>query len=195
MGRLKKPFRVYLFTRPPKPKADKQEDGAAITLLRVKLRVQVIANGKSHFAVFPLLVRADFPKYFNSNGTLKEGYTAVSPSEIYESSCVAIAYQAACNVAEFMLSHGDDYWKLSPNAYFSDVVNSEYYNLSEGLTSWVKQREENDARRRADGLVTFVEENLADWRFAAGMAPEPPNTTYAEDWKDYFKRAEEEQKG
>lgn len=191
MGRPKKPYRVYLFTRPPKPKADNKEDGKQ-TPPPVKLRVQVIANGKSHFAAFPLMV-SDFSKYYNSDGTLKEGCTAVSLKEKFERDSIAAAYQASCRAAEYMLGISPDYWRLAPTSYFTELVNGEYEDICEGFKKSdcrIANRIKNDKEREATNRVPFWRENLDDWRFAAGEGPEPPqwvgsHTDY-EAWKKHM---------
>lgn len=195
MGRIKKPFRVYLFTRPPKPKAADQESGKITPPMTapVKLRVQVIANGKSHFAAFPLMVR-DFSNHFNSDGSLKEGCTAVSLKEKFESSCVAAAYQASCRAAEYMLSIDPDYWRYAPTSYFTELVNDEYEDICEGFKKpdcSIARRIKEDKARAAKNCVPFWRENLDDWRFAAGVGPQPPqginSTTDYEVWKKHMK--------
>lgn len=196
MGRIKKPFRVYLFTRPPKPKAVDQESGKPTppSNAPVKLRVQVIANGKSHFAAFPLMVK-DFSKHFNSDGTLKEGCAAVSLKEKFESGCVSAAYQASCRAAEYMLSIDPDYWKLAPTSYFTELVNREYEDICDGLKKSdcsIALRIKEDKERAATNRVPFWRENLDDWRYAAGVGPQPPQWIGShmdyEVWKKHIRK-------
>lgn len=172
MGRIRKPYRVYLFTRPPKPKA-----GGKPTLpTPLKLRVQAIANGKSHFATLPLLVR-DFSKNFNSDGTLREGKTAVSLKEKFEKGCISTAYEAACRAAEYMLGISPDYWRLAPNSYFTELVEWEYNDICDGTGKkdcYIARRKREDKEREADNRVPLWRENLDDWRYAAGEGVQPP---------------------
>lgn len=172
MGRIRKPYRVYLFTRPPKPKA-----GGKPTLpTPLKLRVQAIANGKSHFATLPLLVR-DFSKNFNSDGTLREGKTAVSLKEKFEKGCISAAYEAACRAAEYMLGISPDYWRLAPTSYFNELVNREYECICDGAKQsegYIANQVKNDKEREATNRVPFWREYLDDWRYAAGEGKQPP---------------------
>lgn len=176
MGRKQKPYRVYLFTRPPKPKAGDKKSGEETPPNTVKLRVQVIANGKSHFAAFPLLV-SDFSKYYNSNGTLKDGFTSRSLKEKFERDSISAAYEASCRAVEYMLRISADYWRLAPTSYFTDLVNLEYESICDGdkkKEGYIASREKNDKEREADNRVPFWRENLDDWRYAAGEGPKPP---------------------
>ena len=190
----KKNYRVYLFTRPPKPKEGNKEGVAKPQ--PSKLRVQVIANGKSHFAVFPLLV-SDFSKYYNSDGTLKEGYKANSLKEKYVRGSIAAAYQASCRTAEYMLGISPDYWRLAPTAYFTEVVNREYDCICDGYKKSdcpIANLIKNDKEREATNRVPFWREYLDDWRYAAGEGPEPPqwvgsHTNY-EAWKKHMEEGE-----
>lgn len=183
---IKISYRVYLFTRPPKPKEGNKSERPS------KLRVQVIANGKTHFATFPLLVR-DFTKYYNSDGTLKEGCAAVSLKEKFERDCIAAAYQASCRAAEYMLGISPDYWRLAPTSYFTEVVNSEYDCICDGYKRSdcpIANRVKEDKEREANNCVPLWREYLDDWRFAAGEGPEPPqwfgsHRNY-EAWKEYM---------
>lgn len=127
MGRKKKPFRVYLFTRPPKT----TEDNGEVLSKTLSLRVQAIVDGKNHFAVLPIKVK-NFPEYYNSDGTLKDGYVAKSLKGKWERDCISAAYKAACRVVESMLSNGDEIWRLAPHSCFSEFVNKEYDSLIGG---------------------------------------------------------------
>lgn len=192
MGRKKKPYRVYLFTRPPKPKEDGKENGSIIPPA-VKLRVQAIANGKSRFATFPLLV-SDFSKHFNSDGTLKDGCCAVSLKEKFESACISAAFQASCRAVEYMLQIDPDYWQYAPASYFDELVNNEYEAICDGRKkseSYIACRIREDKEREAENRVPFWRENLDDWRYAAGVGPQPPQWVGShmdyEVWKNHMK--------
>lgn len=180
MGRKKKPYRVYLFTRPPKPKEGVSKDQNDFAASQpIKLRVQVIANDKSHFAAFPLLV-SDFSTYHNSDGTLKEGFVARSLKEKFECASISAAYKASCRAAEYMLGISADYWRLAPTSYFTELVNREYEDICDGAKqseSYIANRVKNDKEREATNRVPFWREYLDDWRYAAGEGPEPPQWT------------------
>lgn len=134
MGRTPNPFNVYLFTR-SRFKAPK----------KTKLRVRAMAEGRELFATFPILVVADFTTYYNSDGTLKEGYYAHSLEEKYLHKCIGAAYQAACNAMRYLLLKKKRFYNDLTSENFDDLVNHEYISIVEkySMTYIARMREED----------------------------------------------------
>ena len=169
---MKKQYRAYLYVRSSK-KSDRN---------RTKLRVRVIAKGRELTATFPLLVIATFSDYFNSNGTFRSGYHAVSFREQYDYKCIKAAYKSACKVAEFMLSQDPDFWTYAPNSFFSYWVVSVFEDVCDGCSinqTNLDNHIEAQSKKKADGYKTDEERDLADWKYKAGVGPKPPMSAWA----------------
>lgn len=150
---MKKKIRAYLFTRTATP----------AKALRVRTRVEI--DKKIFFAVFPLLVK-NFSDYFNSNGTLRDGFKATSFREKYESSCVQAAYQAACRTAEYMVNVHPDFWRYATSAYFSELANREFGDICDGLNEkecYISMLKKSDKEREEANRVPLWRETLSVW--------------------------------
>lgn len=194
MAKKAKDYYVYLFTRSRKYKDSIKYDSrkGVHRFAQTKLRARASAKGRELSVTFPILVPTTFSDIYDSKGRLQDGHKAWSFEEQYIDKCIKAAYKATCMVVEYMLSIHEDYWMYAPAASFADFVESAYYRICSGIPeSWVEERLRIDKDREERGSLPFAVEELADWRYVAGVGPKPPSTFDKNYWDKYFVEYEE----